>query len=64
MRLIMFIAKMSPYNIGETAGFEDARAAEIVSRGAAVYADAAVVETVEAVIDNTPVDRMLRRGRR
>ncbi len=64
MRLIKFTAKMSPYNVGETAGFDDDRAAEIVSRGAGVYADAAVVETVEAVIDNTPMDRMIRRGRR
>jgi D-alanyl-D-alanine carboxypeptidase (penicillin-binding protein 5/6) len=44
---------------------EDARAAEIVTRGAAVYADAAVVDTIEAVIDHTSVDRMIRRsGRR
>lgn len=58
MKVIQFVAKMSPYNIGETAGFEDERADEIVSRGAAVY-----VETVETVIDNSPVDRMIRRGR-
>lgn len=62
MKVVKFIAKMSPYNVGETAGFEDERADEIVSRGAAVYVDA--VETVEAVIDNSPMDRMIRRGRR
>lgn len=60
MRVVTFTQKVSPWNIGETAGFDDEKAAELVTRGVAEYPR---VETVEAVIDNAPVDRMVRRGR-
>jgi hypothetical protein len=65
MIVVRFKQKVSPWNVGETAGFEDAKAADLIARGAAEAVTAVTVEpveTVEAVIDAAPVDRMIRRG--
>jgi hypothetical protein len=54
MKIIKFTAKVSPWNIGESAGFEDQKAADLVSRGIAVYLDdqpvQSSVEVVETVV--------------
>ena len=54
MKIIKFTAKVSPWNIGDSAGFEDQKAADLVSRGIAVYLDdqpvQSSVEVVETVV--------------
>lgn len=54
MKLVQFTVKMSPWNIGETAGFPSEKAEELVSKGLAVYLDVDVpqktVEVVESVV--------------
>jgi hypothetical protein len=62
MILVRFKQKVSPWNIGETAGFADSKAHELNARGVVEFVDNAV-ETVETVIEQAPVDRMIRRGR-
>lgn len=59
---VQFTAKVSPWNIGETAGFDDAKALELIGRGIAVMVDVSVpkVETVEAVVSETPVNAAIR----
>lgn len=64
MVIVRFKQKVSPWNIGEIAGFDAAKAEELRSKGAVEFVESASVETVEAVVESAPVDRMLRRGRR
>lgn len=51
MKLVKFVRHYSSYNVGETAGFEDTQAAELVQRGAAIF----LVKDVPAVAKDTPV---------
>ena len=48
MRIVKFTSKYPPYNSGETAGFDDEKAAMLVKGKAALYAD---VEHDEDEID-------------
>ncbi len=62
---VQFTAKVSPWNIGETAAFDDSKAMELIGRGIATMVDVSSpkVETVEAVVDQTPMNAAITNTR-
>lgn len=56
MKIIRYLRPDGPYNAGETAGFPDTRADELVDAGIAEYAEPRVETKVEPPPEVTKVD--------